>query len=81
MKQKVKLIASDLDGTLLQNYMPDCSEEAIELITALTKKGVIFVPASGRQYLTYITCSKRWMEMSCISVKTVPWSFTRTRFS
>ena len=50
MKQKVKLIASDLDGTLLQNYMPDCSEEAIELITALTKKGVIFVPASGRQY-------------------------------
>ena len=29
MKQKVKLIASDLDGTLLQNYMPDCSEEAI----------------------------------------------------
>ncbi len=44
MKQKVKLIASDLDGTLLQNYMPDCSEEAIELITALTKKGVIFVP-------------------------------------
>ena len=52
MKQKVKLIASDLDGTLLQNYMPDCSEEAIELITALTKKGVIFVPASGRQYFS-----------------------------
>ena len=53
MKQKVKLIASDLDGTLLQNYMPDCSEEAIELITALTKKGVIFVPASGRQYFNF----------------------------
>ena len=79
MKQKVKLIASDLDGTLLQNYMPDCSEEAIELITALTKKGVIFVPASGRQYFNLHNMFKK--EMSCISVKTVPWSFTGTRFS
>ena len=50
MKQKIKLIASDLDGTLLQNHMQRCSEKAIRLIQELTKKGILFVPASGRQY-------------------------------
>ncbi len=50
MKHKIKLIATDLDGTLLTEYSPTCSEEAITLITELTKKGVIFAPASGRQY-------------------------------
>ena len=50
MKQKIKLIASDLDGTLLQNHMQSCSEKAIRLIQELTKKGILFVPASGRQY-------------------------------
>ena len=50
MKQKIKLIASDLDGTLLQNHMQSCSEKAIRLIQELTKKDILFVPASGRQY-------------------------------
>lgn len=47
MKQKIKLIASDLDGTLLQNHMQSCSEKAIRLIQELTKKDILFVPASG----------------------------------
>ncbi len=46
---QIKLIATDLDGTLLQNYVPNCSQEAIELITALVKKGIYVMPASGRQ--------------------------------
>ena len=46
----VKLIASDLDGTLLQNEAQELTPRAIELIRALTQKGVHFVAASGRQY-------------------------------
>ncbi|MBO5525507.1 MAG: HAD family hydrolase [Clostridia bacterium] len=45
----ISLIASDLDGTLLtaDKTLPD---ETFELIEALYKKGVLFAPASGRQY-------------------------------
>lgn len=50
MGTNIKLIASDLDGTLLQEYGAKCSAELFELIRALEKKGVYFVPASGRQY-------------------------------
>ena len=46
----IKLIASDLDGTLLQNEAQELTPRAIELIRALTQKGVHFVAASGRQY-------------------------------
>lgn len=44
----IKLIASDLDGTLLPptKIMP---AETFPLIEELHKKGVLFVPASGRQ--------------------------------
>ena len=41
----IKLIASDLDGTLLQNEAQELTPRAIELIRALTQKA-----ASGRQY-------------------------------
>ncbi|MCD8309276.1 MAG: Cof-type HAD-IIB family hydrolase [Clostridia bacterium] len=44
----IKCIASDLDGTLLppSKIMP---EEIFSLIKAMGKKGITFVPASGRQ--------------------------------
>lgn len=45
----VKLIASDLDGTLLQDGHNDVSEKAIDLIKKLKDYGVLFAPASGRQ--------------------------------
>lgn len=43
-----KLIASDLDGTLLPptKIMP---EEIFEIIPTLSQRGTVFVPASGRQ--------------------------------
>lgn len=47
---RIKLIASDLDGTLLLNGARKCSDELFVLIHELSKKGVYFVPASGRQY-------------------------------
>lgn len=46
----MKLIASDLDGTLLQNGSMQVSDRAIQLIHELTDMGYLFVAASGRQY-------------------------------
>lgn len=47
----VKLIASDLDGTLLQNYQQSVPEDLLNTIKELKEKhGIIFVAASGRQY-------------------------------
>lgn len=46
----IKLIASDLDGTLLQNGAQELTPRAVELIRDLTEKGIHFIAASGRQY-------------------------------
>lgn len=46
----VKLVASDLDGTLLRSGLQEVSERTLELIMELKKKGIHFVAASGRQY-------------------------------
>lgn len=46
----IKLIASDLDGTLLQNGAQTVSEQAIQLIEKLLDNGIHFTAASGRQY-------------------------------
>lgn len=46
----IKLVASDLDGTLLQGGAQELPPRAIELIHQLTQKGIYFVSASGRQY-------------------------------
>lgn len=45
----IKLIASDIDGTLLQNDVRELSPRIIEQIQTLSDKGVLFVAASGRQ--------------------------------
>jgi len=42
-----KIVASDLDGTLL-NSVSEVSLENLEAIASLTEKGVYFVPATGR---------------------------------
>lgn len=46
----IKLIASDLDGTLLLNGAQDLPEEMFTLIPRLKKEGILFAAASGRQY-------------------------------
>ncbi len=46
----IKLIASDLDGTLLQNGSSGVPEEFIHTIRELKKRGILFAAASGRQY-------------------------------
>ena len=46
----IKLIASDLDGTLLYGRDNSVSEEMFEQIREMKKRNVIFVAASGRPY-------------------------------
>lgn len=46
----IKLIASDLDGTLLYGRDNTVSEEMFDLIREMKKRGMIFAAASGRQY-------------------------------
>lgn len=47
MKKEYRIIASDLDGTLL-NSNGCVSSENLQAIQELTERGVLFVPSSGR---------------------------------
>lgn len=46
----IQFIASDLDGTLLQNDAQELNPEIFDLILKLKEKGIHFIAASGRQY-------------------------------
>ncbi len=46
----IKLIASDVDGTLLARGENKISQEAFDVIDAVSDMGVLFVIASGRPY-------------------------------
>lgn len=46
----IRLIASDIDGTLLQGQENALRPELFQEIRRLREKGVLFCPASGRQY-------------------------------
>ena len=46
----IKMICSDIDGTLLQYGKKELEGEIFDQIRALHQKGILFCPASGRQY-------------------------------
>ena len=46
----IKLIASDIDGTLIMEGTSTLPEEIFDLIRELQKRGIRFAAASGRQY-------------------------------
>lgn len=46
----IKLIASDIDGTLLEEGTDRLNPELFTVIRELKEKGIIFAAASGRQY-------------------------------
>ena len=46
----IKLVASDIDGTLLRDGNTEISKEVFEHIRRLKESGVLFAAASGRQY-------------------------------
>lgn len=54
MKEKIKLIASDLDGTLLPEGTKDINPEIYEIIRRLHEKGITFAAASGRDLETMV---------------------------
>lgn len=51
----IKLIASDLDGTLLPEGTQEINPELYDTVRALSEKGIIFVAASGRDIETMKT--------------------------
>ena len=48
--KEIKLIASDIDGTLIPDSTPDLYPEMVAAIPKLVKQGILFCAASGRQY-------------------------------
>lgn len=46
----IKLVASDIDGTLVKDSTPHLYPEIIEAVMELEKLGIIFFAASGRTY-------------------------------
>lgn len=46
----IKFIASDLDGTILANGAQSVDKSLFETIHRISEKGILFAPASGRQY-------------------------------
>ena len=51
----IKLIASDLDGTLINSGRRQVSREMFILIEKMLKRGIYFCAASGRQYNSLLT--------------------------
>lgn len=51
----IKLVASDLDGTLLPEGTKDINPEFYDIVRKLNEKGIIFVAASGRDLSTMRT--------------------------
>ena len=50
MIRMIRLIVSDVDGTLLQNGETELSGRMLEIIRKMTGRGVLFAVASGRAY-------------------------------
>lgn len=50
MAHDIKLIACDVDGTLLFDYAPALPESTLEVVERLLDQGIVFVPSSGRAY-------------------------------
>lgn len=46
----IKLVATDVDGTLVEEGTPHLNPRLLDVILELKEKGVLFVAASGRQY-------------------------------
>ncbi len=46
----IKLVVTDLDGTLLEESTSNINPEIYDVVRELKERGIIFVAASGRQY-------------------------------
>ena len=48
--RKIRLIATDIDGTLVKESSPEVDPEVVRVMHELTKHGILCCVASGRQY-------------------------------
>ncbi len=48
----IRLIASDIDGTLVPDGTDKIDPEMLKVIKALSEKGIVFAGASGRQFIS-----------------------------
>lgn len=76
----IKLIVSDIDGTLVPDGSHEMNPELLDVIMKIREKGVQFAAASGRQwasiesifgpikerYFTYPTTEPTWAAMAGI---------------
>ena len=46
----IRLIVTDIDGTLLHDHATNVDFQYFELIKKMKNKGILFCVASGRQY-------------------------------
>ena len=46
----IRLIASDMDGTILRNDAQSMPPRMFSILEELKERGILFVAASGRQY-------------------------------
>lgn len=46
----IKLVATDIDGTLIKDSTPDLYPEMVKIVRELIAQGIVFCAASGRQY-------------------------------
>ena len=50
MTERIRVVASDFDGTILKNGAQEVDEIYFPLIRSLKARGISFIAASGRQY-------------------------------
>ena len=66
----IRLICSDIDGTLLQYGRKELEGEIFEQIRELHRRGILFCPASGGSIPAWASSLHRWRTAVCFSAKT-----------
>ena len=73
----IRLIASDIDGTLLHGDQTEISPVIFQEIHRLRQAGILFCPASGRQYSSLrrlFRSEERRVGKECVSTCRSRWS-------
>ena len=65
----IRLICSDIDGTLLQYDRKELEGEIFEQIRELHRRGILFCPASGRQYTKPAQAFCTGGRLLCVSLR------------
>ena len=75
----IRLVASDIDGTLLQHGATQVDRAVFEEIRRLKRKGILFCAASGRQYKSLRTLFEPVADDMCFLCENGALAFLRER--